>query len=155
MAGTAYDDEILSDDALREAVLAHLFHSFPALREIGQCFDAEVRDGKVILKGWVRTETIRDLAQEAATEVGGVKAVIVQLIADEEIEREVALALEQDARTVNDFPGIFVDAYCGEVKIWGAVSHPEDVAVAEKIVSGVKDVRAVRNELKVKESIPI
>jgi len=151
MADTAYDDGILDDDALREAVLTHLFHSFPALREIGQCFDAEVKDGKVILKGWVRTETIRDLGERAAVEVDGVKEVVVQLIADDELEREVALALEKDARTADDFPGIYVDSYCGEVKLWGTVSHPEDIAVAAEIASSVKDVRAVRNELKVRE----
>ncbi len=143
-------ENMISDDELQEMVLKKLYHSFPPLRELGQCFDAEVKGGVVTLKGWVRTETIRDLAREAASEVKGVKDVRMQLLCDEEVEKQVALALEKDPQTVGSFPGVFVDSYCGEVKLWGTVSSSEDIAVAGGIVLSVPGVRALRNDLKVR-----
>ncbi len=151
---TVVMDEVLTDDELRERVYYVLNHTYPPLRELLLPIAVEVEDGVVTLKGWVRTPAMKHMATKLALEVPGVKDVRNQLIADDELEREVALALERDPALEDDFPGIFVDALAGAVTLWGHVSSEENKARAQEIAQSIHGVRKVINDLKVKGAHP-
>ena len=138
------------DEELRERVYQHLNHTYPPFRELVMPIAAEVSGGEVTLTGWGRTTTMKHMATTLASEVPGVTRVHNQLIADDELERTVALALEQEPSLEDDFPGIHVDVLAGAVTLWGTVSSAEDRRRAEEIAARVPGVRKVINELKVR-----
>ena len=144
-------DEVMYDDEeLREQVYHALNHAYPPFRELLLPIAVEVKNGEVTLTGWVRTPAMKHMATTLAMEVPGVKAVHNQLIADDELERAVSAALEEEPSLEDDFPGIHVDALAGAVTLWGEVSTEADKQKAQDIAEKVDGVRKVINDLKVR-----
>ncbi len=148
---TVVIDEVVSDDELRERVYYRLNHTYPPFRELLLPIAVEVQDGVVTLNGWVRTPAMKHMATRLAREIPGVKEVHNHLIVDDELERAVALALEQEPSLEDDFPGIHVDSLAGVITLWGYVSSEEDKRRAEEIAAHVPGVRKVINDLKIRE----
>ncbi|NPA90330.1 MAG: BON domain-containing protein [Chloroflexi bacterium] len=145
------EEQVLTDEELQEQVYHMLNHVYPPFRELLLPIEVEVKDGVVTLTGWVRTSTMKHMATKLAAEVPGVKEVHNCLVADDELERAVAAALEAEPSLEDDFPGIHVDALAGAITLWGYVSSEEDKRRAEEIAAQVDGVRKVINDLKVRE----
>ena len=141
---------VYDDEEVREQVYHALNHAYPPFRELLLPIAVEVHDGEVTLTGWVRTPAMKHMATTLTLEVPGVKAVHNELIADDELERAVSAALEQEPSLEDDFPGIHVDALAGAVTLWGEVSSEEDKRKAQEIAEKVEGVRKVINDLKVR-----
>jgi len=139
------------DEELREQVYQALNHEYPPFRELLLPIGVEVRDGEVILTGWVRTVSMKRMATIVAEQVPGVRTVQNQLVADDELKRAVSLALEQEPSLQDDFPGIHVDTLAGAVILWGEVSTGADRDRAAGVAENVPGVRKVVNDLRVRE----
>ncbi len=146
------EERVYDDEELQERVYHALNHSYPPFRELLLPIAVEVKEGEVVLTGWVRTPAMKRLATTLALEVPGVKAVHNHLIADDELERAVSAALEQESSLEEDFPGIHVDALAGAVTLWGEVSAEADRQRAQEIAEQVDGVRKVINDLKVRRN---
>ena len=137
-------------DELREEVYRRLNHEYPPFRELVLPIEVEVDSGKVTLTGWVRTPTMKHMATLLTQEVSGVREVDNRLFVDDDLERQVALALEQEPSLEDDFPGIHVDVLAGVVTLWGEVTSDRERHKAEDIARGVPGVRKVVNDLHVR-----
>ncbi len=141
----------LSGEELRERVYQVLNHEYPPFRELLLPIDVKVDGGTITLEGWVRTPAMKHVATLLTQEVPGVKAVENKLFVDDELERAVALALEQEPSLEDDFPGIHVDVLAGIVTLWGEVTSDIERQKAAEIAASVPGVRKVVNDLKIKE----
>ncbi len=141
----------LSGEELRERVYQVLNHEYPPFRELLLPIEVKVDGGTITLEGWVRTPAMKHVATLLTQEVPGVKDVENNLFVDDELERAVALALEQEPALEDDFPGIHVDVLAGIVTLWGEVTSNVERQKAEEIASRVPGVRKVVNDLKIKE----
>ena len=139
-------------EELRERVYHALNHAYPPFRELVLPIAVHVENHDVVLRGWVPTRTLKHMATAVAQEVPGVRQVRNELLADEELERAVAAALEQEPSLEDDFPGIQVNVVAGAVTLWGYVSSEEGRRRAEAIAQRVPGVRKVINALKVREA---
>ncbi len=142
--------EPLSGDELRERIYQALNHEFPPFRELMLPIQVEVDGDEVTLSGWVRTPTMKHMASVLAHEIPGVSTVRNKLFVDDELEREVALALESEPSLEDDFPGIHVDVLAGIVTLWGEVTSEIEREKAEEIASRIPGVRKVINDLRVR-----
>ncbi len=141
----------LSGEELRERVYQVLNHEYPPFRELLLPIDVKVDGGIITLEGWVRTPAMKHVATLLTKEIPGVKNVENNLFVDDELERAVALALEQEPSLEDDFPGIHVDVLAGIVTLWGEVTSEVERQKAEEIAQQVPGVRKVINDLKTKE----
>ncbi len=141
----------LSGEELREEVYRKLNHEYPPFRELILPIGVSVDGGEVTLTGWVRTSTMKNVATLLTQEVPGVKAVRNELFVDDDLERRVALVLEQEPDLEDDFPGIHVDVLSGVVTLWGEVTSDKERKKAEELALKVEGVRKVINDLKVRD----
>ncbi len=143
--------EALSGEELRERIYQVLNHEYPPFRELMLPIEVEVDgSGRVVLRGWVRTPTMKHMATKLTQEVPGVQEVKNELFVDDELERAVALALEQEPALEDDFPGIKVDVLAGIVTLWGEVTSEAERQKAAEIARQVPGVRRVINDLRVR-----
>ncbi len=105
------------------------------------------RNGAVTLSGKVRSQAIKNTAEELARKVRGVSTVENRLIADTDVEVAVAQALASDARTRAGFPGILVGVVYGTAFLKGTVASAEIKKAAGEIAAKVPGVLRVSNEL--------
>lgn len=138
-------------EELRERVYHVLNHTYPPFRELILPIAVHVDGDEVVLQGWVPTLTLKRVATRLAMEVPGVSRVRNELIADEELERQVAEVLEQEPSLEDDFPGIHINVVAGAVTLWGTVSTEADRQRAEELARQVPGVRKVINQLRVRE----
>ena len=112
-----------------------------------------VEDGRVDLRGRVRTRAMKEIAEYRMLRlVEGVRAVRNDLVADPEVVRAVADALAADDRLAPLC--IRVDARNGEVVLRGDVPHETLVERAEEVASAIPTVAAVDNRLRVRPEAP-
>ncbi len=143
--------EALSGEELRERIYQVLNHEYPPFRELILPIEVEVNDdGVVVLRGWVRTPSMKHMATMLTEEVPGVQRVQNELFVDDALERAVASALEQEPSLEDDFPGIKVDVLAGIVTLWGEVTSEVERQKAEEIAQQVTGVRKVINDLRVR-----
>jgi hypothetical protein len=100
-----------------------------------------VHDGVVVLEGHVAGTFNRRRVEEIARSVPGVKSVYDDLVADGDLEIQVAQALARDARTR---PLVLpVGSYHGWIRLRGTVPCQELQLAAEAVAAGVPAVRGV------------
>ena len=102
----------------------------------------EVNRGIVTLRGPVAVDAHRVLAQKIVENVPGVREVLNQLVADNDLEIEVAGSLGNDSRTRRHIFGIRVEH--GIVYLAGDESAGQANAAAFEIAAAVPGVRGVR-----------
>lgn len=143
--------ETLTADELREEIYRRLNHEYPPFRELILPIEVSVDSGEVTLTGWVRTPAMKHMATVLTEEVPGVKEVHNRLFVDDDLERAVALALEQEPDLEDDFPGIRVDVLAGVVTLWGEVTSDKERKKAEEIARRIPGVRKVVNDLRIRD----
>lgn len=100
-----------------------------------------VLDSVLYLSGNISSSLRRDIAQDQAAGVPGLLEINNQLIADDTLAGDVAMALGRDART-RDLP-IGVYPRLGLVRLSGAVHTPQQKVAAEEIARQFPGVRSV------------
>jgi osmotically-inducible protein OsmY len=121
--------------------------------------DSQVRvtataDGAVTLNGHVRGDMLMYLAGRIAAQVRGVTAVTNGLVADNELEADVAAALAQDPTVQAYTDHTVIKVILGVAQLSGTISGPDQAAAdaalvaAEKRARSVPGVREVINNLR-------
>jgi len=146
--------DTLTDEQIQREVLAELkFEPRVTPSEIG----VAVKDGIVVLTGWVDSYTKRWAAEEAAHRVRGVKAVANEIevrlpVAAERTDADIAAtavrALEWDAMVPVDKLDVTVSK--GWVTLRGEVEWQYQKQDAERMVRRLSGVRGVSNMIAVK-----
>lgn len=114
--------------------------------------DVEVVDGVVYLLGNVRTPQARGYAYEAAGAVRGALDVRNNIVADQQLEVDVARAL--DVAGLCRHGRIYIRSSLGDVAVGGYVNAPGVLRDIEKLVSGVRGVRSVTMRVDVAGEAP-
>ena len=143
--------EVVSENPVEAAVRETLYDSEP-LRQSKATIEVAAADGVVTLTGNVRTRTHIDFATTLARRAAGGREVRSRLIADTDIENEVALALATDPRTKLTTDRVGVTALLGSIMLTGTVDSPDQKAAAVEMVRGVPGVWEVVDGLAV--SVP-
>ncbi len=129
-------------DAIRQSVERVLLQYDP-IRTGETAIHVDVRNGSVVLRGYVRTENMKFAAEELASRVAGVQHVENELISDSALEIAVAEALEEaDGGWLAPLP-VQIRAIKGHVMLRGPVpceSAREEIKRIALQVPGVLDV---------------
>ncbi len=104
-----------------------------------------VLDGVLYLDGNISSSLRSDVVESQARSVPGILDVKNNLIGDDELAGDLAMALGHDKRT-SDLP-IGVYPRLGEVRLSGAVHTEEQKQTAGEIARSFKGVRSVDNDL--------
>ena len=111
-------------------------------------------DGSVTLGGHVRGDMLKYIAGRIAAQVPGVTAITNDLVADNELEADVAMALAGDPRTRAMTDQTVIKAILGVVQLSGTIAGADQAAAeaarfeAEKLARSVPGVREVINNLR-------
>ncbi len=138
-------------DPVEQAIREALYSSDP-LRQSKAPINVAAVDGVVTLTGNVRTRTHIDLAITLARRAAGGREVRSQLIADTDIESEVAIALAMDPRTRLTTDRVAVTALLGSVMLTGVVDNGDQKAAALELARRVPGVWEVVDGLAVRQS---
>jgi osmotically-inducible protein OsmY len=144
-------DEVLAsfppyrpDDELQQDVEAVLFDITPMHIDL-KGVKARVLDGVLYLDGNISSSLRSDIAQDQVYGVMGLLEIKNNLVADDTLAADIALALGQDPRT-RELP-IGVYPRLGEVRLSGAVHNAQQITAAEEIARKFPGVRSVINNL--------
>jgi osmotically-inducible protein OsmY len=108
--------------------------------------DVVVNAGTVILRGHVRTSTIKERVERAIRSVPSVLGVNNHLVADDALVNAVAQALGHDSRLRGQ--SVRVQAYQGFITLTGDVRDAGILIAAEAAAASVSQVRGVINHLR-------
>ncbi len=133
-----------SDEELQQDVENILFDLTP-LHVDFKGMKLRVLDGVLYLDGNISSSLRSDIVQDQALGVPGLLEIKNNLIGDDTLASNLAMALAHDPRT-RDLP-IGVYPRLGEVRLSGAVHTPEQKAAAEEIARAFPGVRSVINDL--------
>ena len=136
--------QTLTVEDLEFAVETALWN-YPPVRE--SLADLQVKvssDGRVEVYGPVRAGLIKDGVLEALRWVSGVTGVVDSLVADNELEIQVAIALARDPRLSSLSPGaIAVHSHLGRGTLVGGLKDETLREVAVEVTSQVTGVKSV------------
>ncbi|MBX5450817.1 BON domain-containing protein [Thermogemmatispora sp.] len=143
------------DRELQREVEAVLFDLYPLHVDM-RGISARVLDGVLYLDGNISSALRADLVERQVMGVPGLLEIRNNLVADDTLASEVALALGRDPRT----RGLPIGVYprLGVVRLSGAVHSAEQKRVAAEIARAVPGVRQVVNDLTVNpraERLPV
>jgi osmotically-inducible protein OsmY len=132
---------LYSDDSIREEIWKAVSRN-DGIRVIdGDNFSISVKDGFVLLTGYLSRKYHRDLLEEIACSTPGVHSVHNNLVLDSELTIQVAERLSTDERTRHFiFP---VGAAHGWVRLGGVVPKRKLQVAAEELAAQVPFVRGV------------
>jgi osmotically-inducible protein OsmY len=139
-------DSAKHDALLEQAVRRALDHYTP-LRMWRHSFEIQASGGKATLTGNARSQAEKEVAGNLARAVKGITSVDNQMIADGDVELDVAQALAVDERTRDAFPGILVGVVFGTVYLKGTAASDVVKQAAGEIAGKIANVRQVSNEL--------
>jgi osmotically-inducible protein OsmY len=142
----ADQDRSNQNDDLAISVRNKLMEYAP-LRLAGNRLQVEAQSGVVTLSGNVRSQAVKDTAEQLALKVRRVGKVENRLIADTNLEIAIAQALASDARMRAGFPGILVGVVYGNAFLKGTVPSPEIKKAAGEMAAKVPGVLRVSDEL--------
>ncbi len=108
------------NDEIKLLVEEALF-SYAPLRESCCPISVEVKDGRVELKGIVRSSAMKEMASRLAWRVPGVKEVINNLLVDSQLEEEVAKRIAFNPQTKEWAGSVRVQVIRGHVRLKGKV----------------------------------
>ena len=137
-----------SDNELQQEVENVLF-DITSLHVDFQGMNVRVLDSVLYLTGNISSSLRADIAQDQASGIPGILEIKNELIADDELAADLAVAVGKDQRT-HDLP-IGVYPRLGVVRLSGAVHTAQQKAAAEEIVRNFPGVRGVSNTLLVNE----
>ena len=129
---------------MQREVEAALFDAAPLHVDL-KAISAHVLDGVLYLNGNISSSLRADIAQDQAMGVSGLLEVKNNLVGDDRLASDLALALGRDPRT-RDLP-IGVYPRLGVVRLSGAVHNSQQKAAAEEIARNFDGVRSVINDL--------
>ena len=132
------------DDELQQEVKRVLF-DLTLLHIDLKGITIRVLDSVLYLDGNISSQLRADIAENQALGVSGLLEIKNNLIGDDRLTADLAMALAQDSRT-RDVP-IGVYPHLGEVRLSGAVHTSQQKAAAEEIVRKFPGVRSVINDL--------
>jgi osmotically-inducible protein OsmY len=136
--------EFRSDDEIAVELLRRL-SADPRFQGIDQyTHRIDVYGGLVLLSGRVRSCALKLAAQELALTTPGVLSVDNQLIADEELVRNVERALQGEGVAIQDLE---VSALLGRVTLRGVAATADVIEKAERLAREVRGIASVVNEL--------
>jgi osmotically-inducible protein OsmY len=136
--GTYSDGDLDLIAELREMIYRH-----DAIRGSRAEVDADVRDGHVMLRGWVQSPMVAVEIEQAVAEWPGVTGFTDRLYDDGSLTRQVAEALATDPRTRAIPPGYEVTVIFGHVTLVARLSA-EEAAAATAVAEAITGVRTVR-----------
>ena len=138
---TDQDLPVYSDDSIQSEIWKKVCQ-YGEIRVLGMdSFSISVHKGLVLLNGHVSKKYHRDLMEEIARSMPGVRAVHNKLILDSDLIIQVAQALSKDERTSHFiFP---VGCADGWIHLGGVVPRRELQIAAEEIAAQVPSVRGV------------
>lgn len=132
------------DDELQQDVESVLFDLTPMHIDL-KAVTARVLDGVLYLDGNISSSLRSDIAQDQVYGVEGLLEIKNNLVADDTLAADIAMALGLDPIT-RDLP-IGVYPRLGEVRLSGAVHNAQQKAAAEEIARKFLGVRSVINDL--------
>ena len=136
--------QIPTAEDLESAVEAALWNYSPIRESLS---DLEVNvssDGRVEVSGPVRSGLKKDGVLETLRWVPGVTGIVDGLVADNELEIQVAFALARDSRLSSLSPGaIAVHSHLGKVTLEGGLKDKALREVAVEVTSQVIGVKSV------------
>lgn len=121
----------------------------PSLRsdDIPVSFDLDP-DGSLIVRGHVRSRTIKEGVLELVSSIANVTEVIDNVYADPDLEGAIAHALVTDERTAHLDPGsVQVFGQRGVMVLVGQLGSQEDVQAVREVASDVDGVLEVVDRL--------
>ena len=111
--------------------------------------DIRVLDSVLYLRGNISSSLRADIVQDQASGVSGILEIKNELVADDELAADLAVALGKDPRT-RDLP-IGIYPKLGVVRLSGAVHTAQQKAAAEEVVRNFPGVRGLSDTLVVNE----
>lgn len=120
------------------------------LRTLGNHLKVSVQpDGIVEVSGSIRSRLIKEMVLQSIKEVPGVHRVEDAIIADPDLELDIAQALALDDRT-SDIPlgHIFIHCHSGVVSLVGELPDRVQLSDLLDVVSNVDGVRDVRTMIR-------
>jgi len=132
------------DDELQEEVERALFDLTPLHIDL-KGITIHVLDSVLYLDGNISSQLRADIVEDQVLGVPGLLEIKNNLVGDDRLAADLAMALAQDPRT-RDLP-IGVYPHLGEVRLSGAVHTSQQKVVAEEIVRHFPGVRSVINVL--------
>jgi osmotically-inducible protein OsmY len=136
--------EFRSDEEIKSEVLRRLHDDARFVGIERYTLRVDVDAGVVRLQGRVRTTDLKRAAEELARGVRGVLSVTNDVLADDEIARQV-----EDAMAELRVADVEVRVLLGQVTLRGWVESPEQRRAAAHLARSVPGVRSVVNELSV------
>ena len=138
----------MTAEDLESAVEAALWNYAPVRESLS---DLEVQvsaDGRVEVSGPVRSGLIKDGVVDTLRWVPGVTGVVDGMVADSELEIEIAMALASDARLKDLPPGaIAVHSHLGEITLVGELEDDAKRAAAVEIAKQVRGASTVQDRM--------
>ncbi len=141
--------DVMDDATLRAKVEERLYRYDP-LRVNFHLIRVTAQDGQVILDGVVPSTAMKRMAETLARSIPGVREVQNDLVADPEIEAELALRLAADPDLSPPQARVLVTSVQGDVTLAGWVSDEAARQRAEQLARSIRGVRNVVNDLRVK-----
>lgn len=132
-----------TDAELQQEVESILFDITPMHIDL-KGMRVRVLDGVLYLDGNISSSLRADIAQDQIYGVDGLLEIKNNLVADDTLAADVAMALGQDPRT-RDLP-IGVYPRLGAVRLSGSVRNAQQKAAAEEIARSIPGVRSVTND---------
>jgi osmotically-inducible protein OsmY len=133
------EEELSRDEELSRAVKDAISRSEPIRATAMDGLKVEASDGSVVLRGVIASEPQRYVAEQLASKVSGVKAVVNQLATSEQLESKIALALASDETTRH--LRVTVRVVSGVARLYGAVASLKEnelaTAVARRAAGGI------------------
>lgn len=136
-----------ADERLRREVQDALQRSEPIRALDMRTISVEAREGVVVMRGIVASETHRFVAEQLARRVPRVKEVVNELATDEGLERSIGSALA--SRGLTRKHRIAVNVVGGVASLYGAVPSEEDAEAVRAAACAVQGVLGVESRLQV------
>ncbi|MFL5694052.1 MAG: BON domain-containing protein [Ktedonobacteraceae bacterium] len=133
-----------SDDALQQEV-ERILYDFTPLHVDLKGIRARVLDGVLYLDGNISSSLRGDIARDQVSGVAGLMEIKNNLIGDDTLAADLAMALGRDPRT-RDLP-IGVYPRLGVVRLSGAVHNSQQKSAADEIAKNFPGVISVINDL--------
>jgi len=134
------------DDELQQEIERVLFDLTPLHLDM-RGFTVRVLDSVVYLNGNISSQLRADIVENQVWSVPGLLEIKNNLLGDDRLAADLAMALAQDPRT-HDLP-IGIYPRLGEVRLRGAVHSNQQMPAVEEVVARCSGVRAVINDLAV------
>ncbi len=140
-------NQTITAEDLESAVETALWNYSPVRESLSDLHVTVSSDGRVEVSGPVRAGLIKDGVLEALRWIPGVTGIVDGLVADNELEIQVAIALAQDPRLSSLSPGaIAVHSHLGRVTLVARLKDEALGGIAVEAASQVAGVRGVEDQ---------